>query len=312
MSDFTRIRLRRASSSGWLEVDPVLALGEAGYETDTNKLKIGDGSGIWSELDYLRVDPSSISFPSINLGIYDGIEQRIEINLSQNEPFNIVGSGGTDVIYDGYTNTLTIGSLGSGGALLSRDDVVNALGYIPQRTGNFSLVDHSHIISSISGLQTILDSKQSSGNYALSGHSHSLSIGDGGDNTISYNIGDNLKIIGSGYTSILFDDYTNTVTIYSSGNSGVTSLNNRAGNLILNFADITDAIGYVPQPVGSYSLSTHNHYASGLLGLENIFQQKTIVSASASGIAGQICWDLSYLYLCVSGNSWHRIPHSGW
>jgi hypothetical protein len=312
MSDFTRIRLRRANSSSWLEVDPVLALGEAGYETDTNKLKIGDGSLIWSELDYLRVDPSSISFPLIQLAIYDGMDQRMGINLSENEQFNIVGSGGTNIVYDDYTKTLTINSLDNEAASLTRDNIVDILGYIPQKSGNFSLADHNHSISNISGLQSILDNKQGSGNYALSGHSHLLLVGDGGDNTIQYNIGDNLKMIGSGYTSILFDDYTNTITIYSSGNSGVTSLNNRIGGVTLNFADITDAIGYVPQPVGSYSLSNHNHYASGLLGLENIFEQKTISSGSASGIAGQICWDVSYIYLCVSGNSWHRIPHSGW
>lgn len=312
MSDFTRIRLRRASASGWMETNPVLALGEAGYETDTKKLKIGDGSGIWSELDYLKIDQDSISFPLIELGIYDGSDQRIGINLSQNEPLNIVGSGGTNILYNDYTNTLTINSLDNEAASLTRDNIVDALGYVPQKSGNFSLVEHNHSISNISGLQGILDNKQTSGNYALSGHSHVLSVGDGADNTISYNIGDNLTIIGSGYTSVLFNDYTNTITIYSSGNSGVTSLNNRVGGITLNFADITDAIGYIPQPVGSYSLSNHTHYVSGLLGLENIFQQKTIASGNASGIAGQIYWDQSYLYLCVSGNSWHRISHSSW
>jgi hypothetical protein len=139
-----------------------------------------------------------------------------------------------------------------------------------------------------------------------------MSIGNGTYNTISYSVGETLNVIGSGYTSVLFDEYTNSITIYSTGNSGVISLNNRAGDVILNFTDITNAIGYVPQPVGSYSLSSHNHYASGLLQLENIFEQKTIGSAGASGVAGQICWDPAYLYLCISTNSWHRIPHSGW
>jgi hypothetical protein len=312
MSDFTRIRLRRANSSDWIDADPLLALGEAGYETDTKKLKIGDGSSVWSELDYLKVDQSSISFPIIQLAIYDGMDQRIGVDLSQNESLNIIGSGGTNIVYNDYTKTLTIHSLDNEAAALTRDNIVDILGYIPQRSGNYSLVNHNHIISNISGLQNILDNKQASGNYALSGHSHELFIGDGGDNIISYNIGDSLKIVGSGYTSILFDDYTNAITIYSSGNSGVTSLNNRVGAINLNFSDITDAIGYVPQPVGSYSLSNHNHYASGLLELENIFEHKTITSGNASGIAGQICWDSSYLYLCISTDSWHRIPHSSW
>jgi hypothetical protein len=312
MSDFTRIRLRRASSSGWLEADPLLALGEAGYETDTKKLKIGDGSGIWSALDYVKVDQSSIEFPDIQLGIYDGQDQRIGINLSNNEPLNIIGSGGTSILYNDYTKTLTVNSLSNGAAALTKNNILDALGYTPQISGSYSLSTHGHVVANISGLQDILDSKQTTGNYALSGHNHELSIGDGIYNTISYNIEDRLNIIGSGYTSVLFDNYTNSIIVYSSGNSGVVSLNNRVGNLTLNYADITGAIGYVPQPVGSYSLSSHNHYASGLLDLQNIFEQKTILSGNASGVTGQICWDSSYLYLCISTNLWHRIPHSSW
>jgi hypothetical protein len=46
------IQARRGTAVNWTTVDPILELGEAGYETDTNKLKYGDGSTIWSLLDY--------------------------------------------------------------------------------------------------------------------------------------------------------------------------------------------------------------------------------------------------------------------
>lgn len=48
----TTIQLRRASAAAWTSVNPVLALGEAGVETDTNKLKVGDGTSLWSALPY--------------------------------------------------------------------------------------------------------------------------------------------------------------------------------------------------------------------------------------------------------------------
>ena len=48
----TTIQLRRASASAWTSANPVLALGEAGVETDTYKIKIGDGTSLWSELEY--------------------------------------------------------------------------------------------------------------------------------------------------------------------------------------------------------------------------------------------------------------------
>ncbi len=48
----TRIQLRRGIASSWTSSNPILASGEVGVETDTNKIKIGDGSSNWTELDY--------------------------------------------------------------------------------------------------------------------------------------------------------------------------------------------------------------------------------------------------------------------
>ena len=39
----TTFKLRRGSSSDWSKVNPILAEGEPGVETDTLKLKIGNG-----------------------------------------------------------------------------------------------------------------------------------------------------------------------------------------------------------------------------------------------------------------------------
>jgi len=47
------IKLRRGTASDWTTTDPVLALGEVGIETDTRKLKVGDGVSEWTELDYV-------------------------------------------------------------------------------------------------------------------------------------------------------------------------------------------------------------------------------------------------------------------
>jgi hypothetical protein len=56
----TRIQLRRGSASQWSTVNPTLSSGEVGYETDTNKFKIGDGSSAWSDLDYF-LDSSELT-----------------------------------------------------------------------------------------------------------------------------------------------------------------------------------------------------------------------------------------------------------
>lgn len=52
----TRIQLRRANASSWASVNPVLALGEAGVETDTYKIKVGDGVSLWNDLPYFVHD----------------------------------------------------------------------------------------------------------------------------------------------------------------------------------------------------------------------------------------------------------------
>lgn len=46
------IRLRRGLAAQWTSANTVLGPGEAGYETDTRKLKIGDGSTAWNSLPY--------------------------------------------------------------------------------------------------------------------------------------------------------------------------------------------------------------------------------------------------------------------
>jgi hypothetical protein len=46
----TRIKLRRDTAVNWTTNNPVLALGEAGYDSTNNELRIGDGTSVWSEL----------------------------------------------------------------------------------------------------------------------------------------------------------------------------------------------------------------------------------------------------------------------
>lgn len=48
----TRMQQRRGTAAQWTDADPILAPGELGWETDTNKFKIGDGVNNWSDLSY--------------------------------------------------------------------------------------------------------------------------------------------------------------------------------------------------------------------------------------------------------------------
>ena len=48
----TTIQLRRGTAAQWTTANPTLAQGEVGLETDTGKLKIGNGSTVWTALGY--------------------------------------------------------------------------------------------------------------------------------------------------------------------------------------------------------------------------------------------------------------------
>lgn len=48
----TQIKLRRDTSANFASKNPVLGIGEPAYETDTKKLKIGDGTTAYNSLDY--------------------------------------------------------------------------------------------------------------------------------------------------------------------------------------------------------------------------------------------------------------------
>ena len=56
----TRIQLKHGLAASWTEKNPVLLAGEMGIETDTLKMKVGDGTTNWSDLGYLGADANDI------------------------------------------------------------------------------------------------------------------------------------------------------------------------------------------------------------------------------------------------------------
>jgi hypothetical protein len=52
------IQFRRGTAAEWTSSNPTLALGEVGYETDTGKIKVGNGSTAWNGLAYSSEGPT--------------------------------------------------------------------------------------------------------------------------------------------------------------------------------------------------------------------------------------------------------------
>jgi hypothetical protein len=47
-----QIQLRNDTAANWTAANPILAIGEMGIETDTDKFKLGNGSTAWESLPY--------------------------------------------------------------------------------------------------------------------------------------------------------------------------------------------------------------------------------------------------------------------
>ena len=48
-----KLQLKRGTAARWVELNPILAAGEPGFEYDTKRLKIGDGNTTWNDLPYV-------------------------------------------------------------------------------------------------------------------------------------------------------------------------------------------------------------------------------------------------------------------
>ena len=117
----TRMQQRRGTAAQWISTNggngPILNPGEIGYETDTNKFKIGDGTNHWINLDYF-IDANSTANPSFGSSItFEGAtSDEYETTLAVTDPtanhtITLPNATGTVVLADGSGNVTVSGDL---------------------------------------------------------------------------------------------------------------------------------------------------------------------------------------------------------
>jgi hypothetical protein len=117
----TRMQQRRGTAAQWISTNsgngPILAAGEIGYESDTNKFKIGDGINTWLTLDYF-IDADSTVNPQFGSSIkFEGATANdFETTLAVTDPtadrtITLPDSTGTVVLADGSGNVTVSGNL---------------------------------------------------------------------------------------------------------------------------------------------------------------------------------------------------------
>ena len=59
-----QIQIRHDTAQNWASKNTVLLTGEQGYEEDTGRIKVGDGTTTWNNLPYLIFNSSNqLEFP---------------------------------------------------------------------------------------------------------------------------------------------------------------------------------------------------------------------------------------------------------
>jgi len=105
----TRIKLRRDTAANWTSNDPVLALGEAGYDTTNNELRVGDGTSVWSGLEAIGGGISNAVAIAPEFGPAVTFARPEDVATDAVDAVDVIDTGvalGRDNDYGGLLNTL--------------------------------------------------------------------------------------------------------------------------------------------------------------------------------------------------------------
>lgn len=84
MTQLFEIQLRNGTAADWTSANPTLLAGELGFETNTGKFKIGNGSLDWASLPYFTSSA--------------GASGAYTLNGSRGTPNNVTAGGGITVL----------------------------------------------------------------------------------------------------------------------------------------------------------------------------------------------------------------------
>lgn len=330
-----RIQFRRGTAAEWTSANPTLAAGELGYETDTTKFKLGDGSTSWTSLGYGGVSQGDIDNAVANVidlapGTLDTLNE-LAASIGDDADFantvtnNIATAEANAIAHAnsvassaqtaaaGYTDTAIADLINSApDALNTLDELANALG----DDANFSATVTNSLANKINYV-TDTSANFTSANavttanvlYVESDQPSYLRVGDGSTN---YN---SLDWVGKDYTDTQLTSHNNTTTnvhgIADTGelvtNTALNALNDdvntvssslsthESGTNVHGIANTADLLVTSDKTELQGDLSTHNSSTTNVHGIAN-----TALLATDSDVANAVA-DHSALSANVHG-----------
>jgi hypothetical protein len=211
----TRMQQRRGTASQWISSNagdgPILNAGEIGWESDTNKFKIGDGVSYWANLDYFS-----------------------DINSTVNPAF------GSSITFEGATANAFETTLAVTDPTADRTITFpDAEGTVQLRVADVSDTEIGYLNGVTSAIQTQMDAKAPLAGPALTGDATAVNL------TISGNLTVNGTTTNINSTNLVVEDKNivladvTTPSDESADGGGITlkGLTDKT----LNWVDATDA-----------------------------------------------------------------------
>jgi Major tropism determinant N-terminal domain len=245
---YKKILFRRDTSANWGTTNPVLAGGEIGLETNTNKIKIGNGSTAWNQLPYFYGSLEAANLNDISdvtiTSAQNGDVLRWNGTAWVNDPINL----GTDTV-GSYVESLVAGT----GVTLSNNSGEGATPTVAigQAVGTSSSVTFAAVTAPVIGNASTASTLQTARTIEVSGDVSGSASFDGSQNiNITTAVQPNSVALGTDTTG----DYVSSLV----AGTGVTLSNNSGES-----ATPTIAIG---QAVGTSSSVTFAHVLGDVTG----------------------------------------------
>ena len=214
------IQIRRDTAANWTSVNPVLAQGELGIETDTLKIKAGDGTTVWNSLGYL-IDTGGYGTVT-SVGVVGGSTGLTTTGGPITTSGNITLTGTLAVANGGTALT----ALGTAGQVLSVNAGATALEYTSDSGGSVTSVGVS---GGTTGLTTSGGPITGSGTITVAG---TLAVANGGTG-VTTSTGTGAVVLGTAPT-ITGMTLAGAIT---GADQTVSAIN------LKDYAEVTNAIG---------------------------------------------------------------------
>ena len=250
----TRMQQRRGTASQWTSSNegagPILNAGEIGWESDTNKFKIGDGVSYWSALTYF-VDATDVIASSLGAYLQDSDIGAVSGVVGLNASLNAVIPGAS-IIIEGATDnahetTLTVTDPTADRTITFPDET----GTVQLRVTDVSDTEIGYLNGVTSAIQTQIDLKAPLAAPALTGDATAVNLTISGNLTVNgttTNI-NSTNLVVEDKNIVLADVTTPSDTTADGGGITLKGLTDKT----FNWVDATDA----------WTSSEHINLASG-------------------------------------------------